>query len=302
MSVIITRPTRGARRFPQGRPAINRQSWQAHDLIHWFPLRAGYAPSVDVVTGQALGQSDVNNPPAPTVMRFGRGVEMSKTTAADYYTNTSFTTALDITNGASVSFWFKILDAIGGNQHLLDYSGSGVRFLTWVHSSRLKCFIDGDGAAQHPFVDPFTITDTWYHVTVTADESEPRVNIYHDGYLGVTHTTSWGATSGWTKLSLCGSSEATSGPNAILFDVRVYNRALTASEAKAIYHPSTRFDLWWEPNRVFYSLPEPAEIEVTPSTKGGLSLSEKRMRELERLQMLQRDDDEIMALLSRWLR
>ncbi len=42
--------------------------------------------------------------------------------------------------------------------------------------------------------------------------------------------------------------------------------------------------------------------EAVPSTKGGLSLSEKRMRELERLQMLQRDDDEVIALIARLFR
>lgn len=38
-------------------------------------------------------------------------------------------------------------------------------------------------------------------------------------------------------------------------DLRIYNRALTEPEMRALYDPQTRWDLYWQPTRRVYSLP-----------------------------------------------
>lgn len=62
--------------------------------------------------------------------------------------------------------------------------------------------------------------------------------------------------SGGCQYGVNGASNATA--NAIIHDVALWTRELTAGEIASLYHPQTRWALYWVPNRVYVDLATPA--------------------------------------------
>lgn len=304
MSVIITRPKRGARRAPQGRPAINRGSTQARGLVHWFPL-VGEQRARDVVTGQRI-DSIVSVPPFAAT-RIGMAADF----VGGYYRDQGSFSPKEInwSAGVTMSVWCYPR-TFPGNQFLLTLGDGGTSqraFLLLLGTAVVRGQIIGNG--QNEFFDSGSAiaSNEWVHIVVTFQESSPYARqAYINGEVsGTSNNNAVDATpSGINGIAIGGLQHSTSGQfDGRMKDVRIYNRVLKEPEIRALYAPRTRWDLWRQPDQIFYApAPPVAVVEEEAGGKGGLSLSAKRMRELERLQMLQRDDDEIMTLLARWLR
>lgn len=84
--------------------------------------------------------------------------------------------------------------------------------------------------------------DVWTHIVVTMDLSgTPTIKVYKNGELGLTDTNTWSNTNGTLDKAgaefTLGASRSFREPyTGRLSDARIYNRVLSASEARALYN------------------------------------------------------------------
>lgn len=154
---------------------------------------------------------------------------------------------LQLTNNFTVSVWINTTATTGNI--LWKVNGSSFIFssIGWA------VFLSG-GTAQFKMQDGTetmfagsgtTVNDgKWHLITVTRNAS--LLLVYVDGILGSTSANSitFGTTANGQTLQLGG---GTSNYIGLFDDVRVYNRALSSTEAANLYDRSTRYDLFSQP-------------------------------------------------------
>ena len=88
-----------------------------------------------------------------------------------------------------------------------------------------------DALGNTPTGIPNMSTGTWHHL-VTSYNGSNQTKIYIDGSLGGTKTRNGGTL---TRTNLASFSQGQDAPRTKLVNVRVFNRAVTASEVTALY-------------------------------------------------------------------
>jgi hypothetical protein len=118
-------------------------------------------------------------------------------------------------------------------------------------------------------------TSDWHHLVLTYDNSNVRG--YKNGVLvaGPTASTGNGSISSTHPDNVfIGSEDTTRFPNAVLYDARVYNRALSANEIAEIYHKRGADRVWqglvgwWRLDELPSGTPAPFLIDAMDATTG----------------------------------
>lgn len=248
---------RGGTSLIRPRTAVrNKGSWQAQGLQQWYAFTRGVSGTQRELIGNTSCASTVTG---PLPYYYGRDVG----TALDFDSGrVDGITCPDttLTNQMSWVVWTTV-ESNSNNGHLfskhpdwfLTKSGTNVRMATTtgaevsVNFGTIAALADGN---MHCLVAVYNgATITTYVDGVQANQSAQTGNITNTGS---------------TRIGLYAGSPA-SGSFAWdgqVADVRLYNRALSAAEANALWQPSQRWALYRVPNR--WSLDVPAGAALTP--------------------------------------
>jgi hypothetical protein len=168
---------------------------------------------------------------------------------------------LDPTSALSVSLWFEgnLSSSTVGGLIAKDLGGGGVNnppYGLWVSSGKLTFFTDESGDDNISITSGTLSNSTWYHAVGTYDGTTMRLYI-NGSLIGTANQPAVAATTGNLEIG-----QQKSGFsrwfNGSIDDVRIYNRALSASEVTALYmeySPSVNADSgesgllgWWKLN------------------------------------------------------
>jgi len=146
-------------------------------------------------------------------------------------------TSLNIIGSLSVGVWVNAT-LVNGVRHNMVRKGGNYNYALIIESSnRFRGYLYN--GTSWPYVDDTAImsTGTWYNVVMTWDNTAKLLSLYRDGILRSTST--WAGT---TIQSSAGQSLGISDSDTsldfsgTLDEVRIYNRALSATEIQAMYN------------------------------------------------------------------
>jgi hypothetical protein len=149
--------------------------------------------------------------------------------------------SLHVTTKLSVAVWVKrattgVLEGVAGH-----WGGGNIGWILNIESSNKIGVNLGDGT-NHSASSAGTITDTnWHHVGITWDSTSGNVKLYIDNVLDNTVSTLSSPITVPTNDMVIGN-RYNGAPQLFtgdIDDVRVYNKALSASEVAAIYNSDT---------------------------------------------------------------
>jgi len=166
---------------------------------------------------------------------------------SDDYVNTNLNTHF---TPITISSWVRLdtLDT-GSDQRIIEKREAGIEVLGLnikINTGIIEFFriFDGGGGDWKTPTDTLTI-NTWHHVAVTYDDSSPSNDaiIYVDGVSqSLTETSRSGTANTNTDDYIIGNRGAADRPFSGLIDeVRIYNRALSASEVENLFKSSKHF-------------------------------------------------------------
>lgn len=244
-----------ARHLPPRAPvAINWHSPQARGL-HWYWCLAqarGANHVIEPRENHAIWQG------APTwVTDDERGVVLSFDGSDDYLSTTHeiYPPQFPI----SISAWFRTSTSNGGcvvgNGNVQTGTSSGYEQLLYLTDSGVITWGYKSGSYVCQSASGYN-DGAWHNVVATTDGVKGK-ELYVDGELVDTHSnTDQSFQIGWWRighqtLQFWPNEPTSYFLNGRIDDVRIYNRALTAPEAWAIYAPESRYDLWLPVRRLY---------------------------------------------------
>jgi len=190
-------------------------------------------------TGYLKGTFATATSSATILGKTGQALDFNGT---DDYVDVSDDPSLEIgTSNFSISFWFKRKGSFGESQGLLDHLASGAGYQVLFNTSnnlRLRV----DDSVDYVLMDSDTVfTDNeWYNVVFVADKSfATGGKIYINGIQEATTynlTAIDDITETGTQNLWIGMFQSTLNFNGSLDDLRIYNRALSASEVTKLYN------------------------------------------------------------------
>lgn len=275
--VVPGRSAKGARPFHGF--SLNRDSPQARGLLGWWPLTEGGGLAREYIASR--NGTYENNPAWQGNPSAGFAPKLDGTTAdiaADYR-------AFDLSQSFSISCWFF---CTGGNN---TYRNLASHRRNNAASAGEYAFLIGDGAAGNALY--IVIVDsgiafrsnaaggtaiqlnTLYHAIGVFDAENDEARTYLNGRIDV-RTTGFTYTMSAAAAMTFRIGAASTGvieslvdlfPGAI-WDVRLYNRALTDQDAWMLYDAETRWDLYWMPHRVVTVAPVTASSGLSPFLAG----------------------------------
>ncbi|MEX2444512.1 MAG: host specificity factor TipJ family phage tail protein [Alkalispirochaeta sp.] len=139
----------------------------------------------------------------------------------------SFTTVL----------WFK-LDSLPGTtrQTLLKYTGASWSPGIWLDNSVIRCHAQKSSGGIYDDYSWTPDTGVWHQVGYTYNDSTETIDVYFDGQLVTTTTTTYSDSTGSGTLYI-----GDEGANTVysfqgtIAEPRIYNRALSAAEVKTLF-------------------------------------------------------------------
>ena len=170
----------------------------------------------------------LTNGPVPTIGKVGQALSFD---GVDDNVDFGTSNSLDVSSALTISMWFK-RNGNGGNL----YHGLIQRFSAGVVGYQLYTFNDNTLSFYTNTVanSTYTLSDNnWHHYVVTNDGSTTK--FYVDGVsYGSTAQTLSSVTSATTNN--IGKYGTQGNTNGLIDEVRIYNRALTADEARLLYN------------------------------------------------------------------
>ena len=212
--------------------AAEEPSWKTDMKDHWnFDSLQSDQGEKTTATLNGISIVDSKNPVFGNVLRFGGGTD--KYLKLENYINTG-------KDATSFSMWYRYDTKITGDGAdksavLLQHEDDGRSLLTLQASGQYNTYINAQNVASNKAVQK----GDWQHVTVVFDQAKNEVTYYINGELD--STKNMGTSKVNKKLSLRLGAHKTAGntdPHPMRGDVDefyVYEKALTADEAKAIY-------------------------------------------------------------------
>lgn len=208
-------------------------------LVGWWPLNEGSGTTTVDRAGTATGT--VVSSPSWVVGKFGNAI----TYASGKYVAIGAVEVLNPTN-RTVSAWVKP-GALSGNQDIFGMcsSNGGIFQNFYAVGSKLQLYwIPSAGNSRAYTTDNDVLANgAWAHVAVTQEGTSAPVFYVNGAAVASSLTVSTGAaTRPATQNISIGRSGAYAGEYflGIIDEVLVYNRALTASEIKAMYFSKNR--------------------------------------------------------------
>ena len=148
----------------------------------------------------------------------------------DDYVQTS--SSVISTTDVTISSWIYLKSFVSIGQILTN--GSTI-FRTVGVNKRLEFSSNNFTTTSHSGTNSLLL-NTWYHVTVTRNNSN-QANFYINGILvGTANQNSGTPVSGSYNIRIGAISVSTQNQDGTIDDVRIYNRALSASEVKQLYN------------------------------------------------------------------
>lgn len=207
-------------------------NWETSMKDHWsFDSLQSDQGDKTIATLNGVSIVDSKDPVFGKVLRFGSGTD--KYLRLENYINTG-------EGSTSFSMWYRYDTKITGDGAdksavLLQHEEDGRSLLTLQSSGQYNTYINEQNVASNKAVQK----GDWQHVTVVFNQAKNEVTYYINGELDSTKNI--GASKVNKKLSLRLGAHKTAGntdPHPMRGDVDefyVYEKALTADEAKAIY-------------------------------------------------------------------
>lgn len=242
---------------PSGPIGINWDSPQAVGLLAWWPMMG------DLTNYFNHGRFNLTADPSPAIVGAGQPING----AAMQFNGSAVYTSERVLTSTGFPFSYTCWG-------LSNVSGAGPRescavgtsiytsaFLrAWYNlswgsnsgSSQISVLSkDGGGTSYARATVDFTV-GRWHHaVGVWAANNSRRV--YMDGANSAVNTDVRNFDSSVNRQSIGGVYHNTTTIeqpfDGRITDVRIYGKALTAAEVRAIYDPETRWDLYWQPSR-----------------------------------------------------
>jgi hypothetical protein len=201
------------------------KSANKNGLVGYWAFNEG----VGTKTGDASGKV-INGTVANTTWssgRFGKALYFNGTNS---YVSTPYNSALDLTNNITMSVWYKKDVGSGTNKWLLHKATVNTSYAMFIEGG-LKMRL------EHPGMQDCTTTEpsegVWHHAVSTYDGANMKV--YVDGVLRNTCAATGNISLTGYGVEI-GSFGSTGYPfKGLIDEVRIYNRALTASEVLDLY-------------------------------------------------------------------
>ncbi len=212
--------------------AAEKSSWKNGMKDHWnFDSLQSDQGEKTTATLNGISIVDSKDPVFGKVLRFGGGTD--KYLRLENYINTG-------KGSTSFSMWYRYDTTITGDGSdksavLLQHEGAGRSLLTLQADGKYNTFINEQNVSSKKSIQK----GEWQHVTVVFDQDKNEVTYYINGEMD--STQSMGDNKVNQTLSLRLGAHKTAGntdPHPMRGDVDefyVYEKALTAGEAKAIY-------------------------------------------------------------------
>jgi len=164
--------------------------------------------------------------------------------ATDDYVTTGITT---LPSNHTFAAWVNLASVeSGGNtsdgQFIVRSEGTDTATLRNSSTGEWEFAVfDGSASTTQISITGSTPTaGTWYHVVGVYDEDAGEGTLYVDGEVDGSDTSSFTLDTSATDISFGGRNDGTRPLNGDLDDVRIYNRALTATEISYLYEATTR--------------------------------------------------------------
>lgn len=266
VAIVTSRTRRTGSKPPRGRFTLNRDSWQSHGLIAWYPLTTNFEDYVklsnEAITGALAfgvlpdqGRHWVRTGDA----RFQRPIKLTNDLVC------TFTSWAVKTTGTGVSVILSIgIDA--GDSELHNHN------LRVNASEQVAMGSRDTGTAQNAAGATTLDITTMRFLAGRVNGSSSR-QAFLDGRQDGTNTTARSPT-GMDTLFIGADAANANTADSRFRDLRVYDRALSDAELYALYDPRTRWDLYWQPGRKVYFVPAAAGGATTINpTSGTLTLT-----------------------------
>ena len=179
----------------------------------------------------------LTNSPTKVIGKLGQALSFSEVN--DTYVNIGTSAALDFTSALSLSAWVKPDTANENNRGIVGRWVTGTSgYMMYLSSGKLRCYVDDIYSES---VATLSSAGDWYHLGCSWDGTTIRG--YINGVADGTAAKSAPSTAD-TGYKLVIGSYGFGNPNlTAIFDgkideVRIYNRALTASEITSLYNSS----------------------------------------------------------------
>lgn len=253
-------------RAPRGRPIINLASWQAKNLLAWFPMRPGFQPGVNYAPRGGVWEGAVSSALTTRAGEFGIPTLDFPGDDTDSINFPAGTGPIDIAflGGMTISAWVRFVDTSDNFQAVMSKgitaSSNSIFSIAMDNSSAigLRMFTaTGASGTSVAVVDPDDFpTEVWTHVAgVLVPETE--IILYVNGIDKVSGST----TRTGMKIDAAEDFDIGDDPNRAdnrmawdgqIMDVRIYDKAMSPSEVSALWSPQTRWDLYQQPTPMFY--------------------------------------------------
>lgn len=200
---------------------------------HWTFDGADFTTSVADKSGQGNAgylPSGVATSSVKAVGKLGQGLSLNGSSAA---VNVADNAALDPST-VTVSAWIKRTTSAASFPVILSKeSGSTGYVLHLQDTDEIKWKINGDEATDILTTSADLSTGTWYHVVGTYDGTNLR--LYINGVLSDTSPKTGAVADSSIGVTIGQYGDADNKFSGVIDDVRVYSRALTATEVKQLY-------------------------------------------------------------------
>jgi len=275
---------RGVQR-PRWPFSLNRDSPQADGLIAWWPGWAGAGTTLHSYgglrgSGTALAADGTFNGTIAWNVDpdglMGNVVEFPGGVGGDRVDIPFFLNPND--GPASICVWGYLRSMPGNNDQNIIFQQEGAGGVKWlgVRNDATKNSVTTaiGGILFEANTDITARTNEWIHYSCTwSSGGSGTMNIYLDGENDGSATRDpQSETSGYRygahKVPGMGPGEGESW-DGFLCDLRIYNVEVPASVVRAMWSPSSRWDMYYELNRIYYSFPPAAAPPVDVATPAG---------------------------------
>jgi hypothetical protein len=159
--------------------------------------------------------------------------------------------SLNPANQLSIAFWIKINGITNEWSPIIHKGGpalvsghSNREYTVWLHrQANLAIASAGDNSGQHTLSSKPITKGKWLFYTAVVDRRNHSMKVYLNGVLNTQSADSYSSFNNNNhELVFGGRGEGRSTyspPKAVLDDIRIYNRALSADEIKQLYNTET---------------------------------------------------------------
>ena len=218
-------------------PSIAKANTVDGLIGHWkLDSASGSTTAVDSSTTGCTGTVSGTSATDDFTSNCARGRCFNVTGTTSYVATGTGCTALNAAmTGVTMSAW--VYPRVSNVWHTIIQKGTGGsrQYSYWLSANGTnQLYIEINGSVTQPTVSPVWAVNKWNNVVVTADGTN-RISYINGVQANSTANT---ALPGASNTALDFGYDATTGNyqmNALLDDIRVYNRALTAQEVKDLY-------------------------------------------------------------------